>query len=109
MERLVKTWHGVHFGGLEVSSELFQQFINYLQVSKRAGHAVGVGSANQLASHVHPNLVESAALTCKAVKVFGAAVEAVLIKHGEQLLISLSWSPGKTVLQAKTSSMSSSY
>ncbi len=87
----------------------FELIINYLQVSKRAGHAVGVGSANQLASHVHPNLVESAALTCKAVKVFGAAVEAVLIKHGEHLLIYLFWSPGKTVFKGKTSSMSSSY
>merc|ERR1719337_615692 len=56
------------------------------EVSKRAVHAVGVGSANQLASHVHPNLVDSAALTCKAVKVFGAAVEAVLIKHGKNII-----------------------
>ena len=53
------------------------------QVSKRAGHAVGMASANHLATHVHPNLVESAALTCKGVDAFGAAVEAVLIKHGD--------------------------
>ena len=39
--------------------------------------------SNQLAAHVHSNLVETAALTCKAVEAFGAAVESVLIKHGE--------------------------
>lgn len=53
------------------------------QVSKRAGHAVGLNPSNQLAAHVHSNLVETAALTCKAVEAFGAAVESVLIKHGE--------------------------
>merc|ERR1711971_1370355 len=53
------------------------------EVSKLAGHAVGMASANHLATHVHPNLVESAALTCKGVDAFGAAVEAVLIKHGD--------------------------
>merc|ERR1712192_219942 len=56
------------------------------EVSKRAGHAVGMASANHLASHVHPNLVESAALTCKGVDAFGAAVEAVLIKHGKNII-----------------------
>merc|ERR1712012_1455324 len=52
------------------------------EVSKRAGHAVGLASGNHLAPHVHNNLVQSAALTCKGVDAFGAAVEAVLIKHG---------------------------
>merc|ERR1712192_379891 len=56
------------------------------EVSKRAGHAVGMASANHLASHVHPNLVESAALACKGVDAFGAAVEAVLIKHGKNII-----------------------
>ena len=59
------------------------RFINHLQVSKRAGHAVGMTSVNHLAPHVHSNLAESAALTCKGVDAFGAAVEAALIKHGE--------------------------
>ena len=43
-------------------------------MSKRAGHAVGMNPSNQLAAHVHNNLVETAALTCKAVEAFGAAV-----------------------------------
>ena len=42
-----------------------------------------MASVNHLAPHVHPNLVESAALTVKGVDAFGAAVEAVLIKHGD--------------------------
>ena len=58
-------------------------FIEYSQVSKRAGHAVGMTSVNHLAPHVHPNLAESAALNCKGVDAFGAAVEAALIKHGD--------------------------
>merc|ERR1712109_2665 len=48
------------------------------EVSKRAGHAVGLASGN--------HLVQSAALTCKGVDAFGAAVEAVLIKHGKNIL-----------------------
>ena len=44
-------------------------------------------SVNHLAPHVHPNLAESAALACKGVDAFGAAVEAVLIKHGELILV----------------------
>merc|ERR1711922_63609 len=48
------------------------------EVSKRAGHAVGPASDN--------NLVQSAALTCKGVDAFGAAVEAVLIKHGKNII-----------------------
>merc|ERR1719394_626849 len=56
------------------------------EVSKRAGHAVGLASCNHLAPHVHNNLVQSAALTCKGVDAFGAAVEAVLIKHGKNII-----------------------
>merc|ERR1711990_299078 len=56
------------------------------EVSKRAGHAVGLASGNRLAPHVHPNLTQSAALTCKGVDAFGAAVEAVLIKHGKNII-----------------------
>jgi len=56
------------------------------EVSKRAAGAVGMASGNHLASHVHPNLTESAALTCKAVDAFGDAVEKVLIKHGKNII-----------------------
>merc|ERR1719187_740928 len=56
------------------------------EVSKRAGHAVGMTSVNHLAPHVHSNLAESAALTCKGVDAFGAAVEAALIKHGKNII-----------------------
>merc|ERR1719432_661111 len=56
------------------------------EVTKRAGHAVGLASGNHLAAHVHPNLTQSAALTCKGVDAFGAAVEAVLIKHGKNII-----------------------
>ena len=44
---------------------------------------MGIGSGNTLAEHVHPNLSESAALTCKAVDAMGQTVEKVLIKHGK--------------------------
>merc|ERR1719278_1792962 len=56
------------------------------EVSKRAGHAVRMNPSNQLDAHVHNNLVETAALTCKGVDAFGAAVEAVLIKHGKNII-----------------------
>merc|ERR1719213_778509 len=56
------------------------------EVSKRAGHAVGLASGNHLAPHVHNNLVQFAALTCKGVDAFGAAVEAILIKHGKNII-----------------------
>jgi len=56
------------------------------EVSKRAAGAVGMSSGNHLAGHVHPNLVESAALTCKAVDAFGETVEKVLIKHGKGII-----------------------
>ena len=48
---------------------------------------MGFATGNHLAPHVHPNLTQSAALTCKGVDAFGAAVEAVLIKHGELILV----------------------
>lgn len=56
------------------------------EVTKRAGSAVGFGPGNQLAPHVHPNLTESAALTCKAVNDFGETVEKMLIKHGKGII-----------------------
>merc|ERR1712080_681756 len=56
------------------------------EVSKRAAGAVGMGSGSSLAGHVHPNLGESAALTCKAVDAFGETVEKVLIKHGKGII-----------------------
>merc|ERR1711963_704151 len=56
------------------------------EVSKRAGHAVGMGPGNVLADQVHPNLSESAALTCKAVDAFGQSVEKVLLKHGKGII-----------------------
>merc|ERR1719167_2034465 len=41
------------------------------EVAKRGKGAVGIGSGNLLSPHVHPNLPESAALTCKAVDALG--------------------------------------
>merc|ERR1719373_1078788 len=55
-------------------------------VSKRAKGMAGLSSGNTLAAHVHPNLSESAALTCKAVDAFGQSVEKVLIKHGKSII-----------------------
>merc|ERR1711892_842951 len=56
------------------------------EVAKRGKGAVGIGSGNSLAEHVHPNLSESAALTCKAVDAMGQTVEKVLIKHGKGII-----------------------
>merc|ERR1719411_793903 len=56
------------------------------EVAKRGKGMVGIGSGNLLSPHVHPNLSESAALTCKAVDAFGQTVEAVLIKHGKNII-----------------------
>merc|ERR1712002_725445 len=56
------------------------------EVAKRAGHAVGFASVNHLAPHVHPNLTQSAALTCKAVDALGQSVEKLLIKHGKHIV-----------------------
>merc|ERR1719219_2041643 len=56
------------------------------EVTKRGKGAIGLGSANILADKVHPNLNSSAALTCRAVDAFGAAVEKLLIKHGKGII-----------------------
>merc|ERR1711923_291706 len=56
------------------------------EVSKRAKGGLGIGPGNSLADKVHPNLSESAALTCKAVDAFGQSVEKVLIKHGKNII-----------------------
>merc|ERR1719410_2922599 len=56
------------------------------EVAKRGKGVVGIGSGNTLAEHVHPNLSESAALTCKAVDAMGQTVEKVLIKHGKGII-----------------------
>merc|ERR1719511_202230 len=56
------------------------------EVAKRGKGMAGLSSGNHLAGHVHPNLVESAALTCKAVDAFGETVEKVLIKHGKGII-----------------------
>jgi len=56
------------------------------EVAKRGKGVVGIGSGNSLAEHVHPNLSESAALTCKAVDAMGQCVEKVLIKHGKGII-----------------------
>lgn len=53
------------------------------EVTKRGRLVVGLTGTNALASHVHPNLVETASVLCKNVELFGGAVEKVLIKHGE--------------------------
>merc|ERR1712083_972077 len=56
------------------------------EVAKRGKGAVGLGPGNVLGDKVHPNLSESAALTCKAVDAFGQSVEKVLIKHGKNII-----------------------
>merc|ERR1711915_1122976 len=56
------------------------------EVAKRGKGAVGLGAGTSLAGHVHPNLSESAALTCKAVDALGQSVEKVLIKHGKSII-----------------------
>merc|ERR1719357_298342 len=45
------------------------------EVAKRGKGMAGLGSGNSLAEHVHPNLSESAALTCKAVDAMGQTVK----------------------------------
>ena len=55
------------------------------EVSKRAKVGMGIGPGNMLADHVHANLVEPAALASDATKMFGKAVEKLLIKHGNGL------------------------
>jgi len=56
------------------------------EVSSRAKGVVGIGSGNLLADSVHPNLVGSADLACKATDAFGGAVEKLLIKHGKHII-----------------------
>merc|ERR1719325_69119 len=56
------------------------------EVAKRGKGAIGIGPGNVLGDKVHPNLSESAALTCKAVDAFGQSVEKVLIKHGKNII-----------------------
>jgi len=56
------------------------------EVAKRGKGVIGIGSGNSLSDKVHPNLNESAALTCKAVDALGQAVEKVLIKHGKGII-----------------------
>merc|ERR1711981_1173386 len=56
------------------------------EVAKRGKGAIGMSSANMLADSVHPNLVESAALLCNDVAMFGDAVEKLLIKHGKHII-----------------------
>merc|ERR1712076_8495 len=56
------------------------------EVAKRGKAAAGISPGNLLADQVHPNLVDSSAQICKNVEAFGAAVEAVLIKHGKNII-----------------------
>merc|ERR1712072_1314034 len=56
------------------------------EVAKRGKGAIGIGPGNVLGDKVHPNLSESAALTCKAVDAMGQTVEKVLIKHGKGII-----------------------
>merc|ERR1719391_979479 len=56
------------------------------EVTKRAKAGAGLGSGNVLARQVHPNLVESAGLTCKAIDAFGQSLEKVLLKHGKNII-----------------------
>merc|ERR1711972_1137404 len=56
------------------------------EVAKRGKGAIGMVNSDQLKDKVHPNLAESAALTCKAIDAYGQAVEKVLIKHGKGII-----------------------
>jgi len=56
------------------------------EVTKRGKGAIGIGPGNVLGDKVHPNLSDSAALTCKAVDAFGQTIEKVLIKHGKNII-----------------------
>merc|ERR1719325_18300 len=56
------------------------------EVAKRGKGAIGVVNSDQLKDKIHPNLAESAALTCKAIDAFGATIEKVLIKHGKDII-----------------------
>lgn len=55
--------------------------------ARRARRMVGLsGSSNSLIPYVHVSLTESAQQVGKAIEDFGAAVEALLIKHGEGII-----------------------
>merc|ERR1712113_742450 len=56
------------------------------EVTKRGKGAIGIGPGNVLGDKVHPNLSDSAALTCKAVDAFGQSIEKILIKHGKSII-----------------------
>merc|ERR1719365_59914 len=56
------------------------------EVTKRGKAAAGLSAGNMLADQVHPNLSDSAALTCKAIDSFGQTIEKVLIKHGKNII-----------------------
>merc|ERR1719284_1247959 len=56
------------------------------EVAKRGKGAIGIGPGNVLGDKVHPNLSDSAALTCKAIDSFGQTIEKVLIKHGKDII-----------------------
>merc|ERR1719237_1373142 len=56
------------------------------EVAKRSKGAIGLGSGISLADKVHPNLSESAALTCRAIDAFGSTIEKILIKHGKDII-----------------------
>lgn len=55
--------------------------------ARRARRMVGLSSSsNSLIPYVHVSLTESAQQVGKAIEDFGAAVEALLIKHGERII-----------------------
>merc|ERR1712115_225337 len=56
------------------------------EVTKRGKSSLGIGPGNVLGDKVHPNLSDSAALTCKAVDAYGQTIEKVLIKHGKGII-----------------------
>jgi len=56
------------------------------EVAKRGKGALGIGAGNMLSDSVHPNLVDQALLTSKAVERFGGSVEKLLIKHGKHII-----------------------
>ncbi len=56
------------------------------EVAKRGKSAMGMGSSNLLADHVHANLVEPAGHVCESVEMFGSAIEKLLIKHGKHII-----------------------
>merc|ERR1719200_10857 len=56
------------------------------EVTKRGKAAAGLTAGNLLADQVHPNLAAAAQQVSKNTELFGAAVEAVLIKHGKNII-----------------------